>query len=179
MSAQQETKLSVDHGERLTVVALGSNLGESRQIIQDALSALQRLSEASLRSSSLWMSEPIDCPAGSAWFVNAVCLIKPGAGETPESFLSRLQQLERQFGRTTKQVRNESRSLDLDLVAFGQERRNSNMLILPHPRAHLRRFVLQPLAEIVPDYRLPGQALTVAELLQRLPPGVQRIQRMP
>jgi len=69
--------------------------------------------------------------------------------------LQKLRALEKEFGRTSKKVLNEPRSLDLDLIAFGTETRNSPELILPHPRAHLRRFVLQPLGEIAPDFILP------------------------
>jgi 2-amino-4-hydroxy-6-hydroxymethyldihydropteridine diphosphokinase len=64
---------------------------------------------------------------------------------------------------------NEPRPLDLDLIAFGTETRNSTELILPHPRAHLRRFVLQPLGEIAPDLILPGQSQTISQLLAELP----------
>jgi len=81
-----------------------------------------------------------------------------------------MQDLEKVFGRAPKKIINEPRPLDLDLIAFGQEIRNSPELILPHPRAHLRRFVLQPLSEIAPELVLPGQGKTVAELLAGLPP---------
>jgi len=79
-----------------------------------------------------------------------------------------MQDLEKVFGRTPKKVLNEPRPLDLDLIAFGQETRNSPDLVLPHPRAHTRRFVLQPLCEIAPDLVLPGQTRTVAQLLAGL-----------
>jgi 2-amino-4-hydroxy-6-hydroxymethyldihydropteridine diphosphokinase len=81
-----------------------------------------------------------------------------------------LRKLERKFGRRPKKVLNEARPLDLDLIAFGNETCNSPELILPHPRAHLRRFVLQPLSEIASDFVLPGQGRTVAGLLAGLPP---------
>jgi 2-amino-4-hydroxy-6-hydroxymethyldihydropteridine diphosphokinase len=77
--------------------------------------------------------------------------------------------LEVEFGRQPKLILNEPRPLDLDLIAFGGETRNSPKLVLPHPRAHLRRFVLQPLSEIAPELILPGQSKTVVQLLAKLP----------
>jgi 2-amino-4-hydroxy-6-hydroxymethyldihydropteridine diphosphokinase len=76
--------------------------------------------------------------------------------------------LEKEFGRAPKTVLNEPRPLDLDLIAFGNELRNSPELILPHPRAHLRKFVLQPLSEIAPGFVLPGQGMTVSQLLAEI-----------
>jgi len=76
--------------------------------------------------------------------------------------------LELEFGRRPKTVRNEPRPLDLDLIAFRQELRDSEHLTLPHPRARQRRFVLQPLSEIAADLILPGQSLSVRQLLETL-----------
>jgi 2-amino-4-hydroxy-6-hydroxymethyldihydropteridine diphosphokinase len=138
---------------------------------------LQELSDAPLLRSSLWQTSPVDCPPGSPSFVNAVVGLRPRADETPESLLSRLQALEREFGRLPKEVLNEPRPLDMDLIAFGQETRATPGLTLPHPRAHLRRFVLQPLIEIAPDLILPGQTQSVAWLLAHLPPD-ETVQRL-
>jgi 2-amino-4-hydroxy-6-hydroxymethyldihydropteridine diphosphokinase len=102
--------------------------------------------------------------------VNAVVVLIPPENETSLGLLRKLRKLERKFGRRPKKVLNEVRSLDLDLIAFGNETRNSPELTLPHPRAYLRRFVLQPLSEIAPDFILPGQGRTVAELVAGLPP---------
>jgi 2-amino-4-hydroxy-6-hydroxymethyldihydropteridine diphosphokinase len=102
--------------------------------------------------------------------VNAVVGLIPHRGETPESLLAKLQGLEREFGRRPKQVLNEPRPLDLDLIAFAIQIRASKELTLPHPRAIERRFVLQPLSEIAPDLILPGQSRTIAQLLGRLRP---------
>ena len=101
-------------------------------------------------------------------FVNAVVVLLTGRGETPETLLAKLQALEKEFGRRPKDVLNEPRPLDLDLVAFGNETRATRELTLPHPRAHERHFVLQPLSEIAPELVLPGQSESVARLLQRL-----------
>ena len=149
-------------------VALGSNLGDSRQVVLDAMLRLQEFSDAPILKSSLWQTAPVDCPPGSPAFVNAVAGLVPCEGETPESLLGKLRALESEFGRGPKKTLNEPRPLDLDLIAFGAETRNTPELVLPHPRAHLRRFVLQPLSEIAPGLVLPGQGKTVAQLLARL-----------
>lgn len=155
----------------MAVVALGSNLGDSRQIVLDALARLEKLSNRPILKSSLWQTSPVDCPPGSAPFVNAVAALVPFADETPESLLRKLRALEKKFGRQTKKVLNEPRALDLDLIAFGAETRNTPELVLPHPRAQVRRFVLQPLSEIAPGLILPGQSETVSQLLKELPAG--------
>jgi 2-amino-4-hydroxy-6-hydroxymethyldihydropteridine diphosphokinase len=152
----------------MVFVALGSNLGDSRKIILDAMARLQNFSSAPILKSSLWQTSPIDCPPGSPEFVNAVVGLVPQTGETPESFLKNLRDLEKEFGRTPKKISNEPRPLDLDLIAFGSEKRNAPNLVLPHPRAHLRKFVLQPLNEIAPDLILAGQGRTVSQLLAAL-----------
>ena len=154
--------------QKLAFVALGSNLGDSRQIILDAMVRLQRVSDAPILKSSLWQTTPVNCPPGSMNFLNAVVALVARAGETPESLLKKLQTLEKESGRQPKMILNEARPLDLDLIAFGDETRNSSDLVLPHSRAHLRRFVLQPLSEIAPDLMLPGQEKNVAELLANL-----------
>ena len=89
-------------------------------------------------------------------------------GWTPERMLEVLQQMERDFGRTPKRRINEARPLDLDILTWGDTVRTSPALTLPHPRAHQRRFVLAPLAEIAPDLVLPGQKQTVHALLREL-----------
>jgi len=149
-------------------IALGSNLGDSRQNILKAMERLVSLSDQPVLKSSLMETEPVDCPPGSPKFVNAVVGLVPHTGETPESLLRKLRAIEIEFGRKPKTIMNEPRSLDLDLIAFGNETRNTLELVLPHPRAHLRRFVLQPLAEIAPDFVLPGQIKSVAELLKAI-----------
>ena len=152
----------------LAIVALGSNLGDPRRNVLRAMVRLQELSEHPLLKSSLWQTAPVDCPVGSPAFVNAVVAFVPRRGATPESVLASLQEIEREFGRKRKKVLNEPRPLDLDLIAFASEARAGRSLTLPHPRAHLRRFVLQPLSEIAPDLILPGREKTVVQLLQEL-----------
>ncbi len=155
----------------IAFVALGSNLGDSIDIVSKAIGQLQSLSAKPLLKSSLWQSTPVDCPPGSPPFINAVTGLEPRAGETPATLLRQLRGLEKKFGRHPKKVLNEPRLLDLDLIAFGSRTMNSPDLILPHPRAHLRRFVLQPLSEIAPDFVLPGQTKTAQQLLRALKTG--------
>jgi len=169
------------------IIALGSNLGNSREAILEAMVRLQAFSDKPVLKSSLWQTSPVDCPPDSPKFVNAVAAVEPRADETPESLLVKLQSLEKEFGRQAKKILNEPRPLDLDLIAFGTEtragvvaalvkardrrfhkRRHESELTLPHPRAHLRRFVLEPLAEIAPDFVLAGQRKTVRQLLKEL-----------
>jgi 2-amino-4-hydroxy-6-hydroxymethyldihydropteridine diphosphokinase len=149
-------------------VSLGSNLGDSQKIILEAMAWLQNFSDKLVLKSSLWQTSPVNCPANSPKFVNAVVALVPREDETPESLLTKLRDLEKEFGRSQKEILNEPRPLDLDLIAFGNEVRNSLELVLPHPRACERRFVLQPLDEIAPDYILLGQSETVSQLLAGL-----------
>jgi 2-amino-4-hydroxy-6-hydroxymethyldihydropteridine diphosphokinase len=152
----------------LAYVALGSNLGTPRETVLRAIERLQELSDKPIVHSSLYETEPVDCPPGSPKFVNAVVGLVPRTGETPETLLQQLHELEREFGREPKRVHNEARPLDLDLIALGDEVRNTPELILPHPRAHVRRFVLEPLAEIASDFILPGQTRSAGQLLAAL-----------
>jgi 2-amino-4-hydroxy-6-hydroxymethyldihydropteridine diphosphokinase len=154
----------------MTIIALGSNLGDSPAQLRLAMDRLDSLAAEPVRRSSIWQSTPVNCPPGSPLFANAVVLFAPRPDETPESLLAKLQSLEAEFGRQPKRVLNEARPLDLDLIAWDGETRNSPNLILPHPRTHEREFVLRPLAELVPDLVLPGQRRTVAELLSVLVP---------
>jgi 2-amino-4-hydroxy-6-hydroxymethyldihydropteridine diphosphokinase len=161
----------------IAFIALGSNLGDSARIIRSAFEKLQLLTDQPLAKSSLWRSEPVNCPPGSPPFINAVAALEPRAAETPETLLDRLKALEEKFGRLPKKLINEPRPLDLDLIAFGRRIVTLPKLILPHPRAHVRRFVLQPLSEIAPDFILPGETKTVAQLLTELP-GSEDVQRL-
>lgn len=149
-------------------IALGSNVGDSPTILRRAMDQLEGLSRQPLRRSSLWQTTPVDCPPGSPTFVNAVVALDPQPEENSWSLLTKMLALEKEFGRRPKQVLNEPRRLDLDLIAYGGEISERPELVLPHPRAHERRFVLQPLSEIAPNLILPGHRRTVAQLLAAL-----------
>ncbi len=138
---------------------------------------LEEISDGPLIRSSLYETEPIDCPPGSPPFINVVVGLKPKTNETPESLLTKLQEIEKEFGRKPKTVPNEPRPLDLDIISFRGEARRSAQLTIPHPRAHTRRFVLEPLSELAPDYVLQGQTESVAALARGLP-NSEKVRRL-
>jgi 2-amino-4-hydroxy-6-hydroxymethyldihydropteridine diphosphokinase len=152
----------------IAYIALGSNVGDSPSILRRAMDQLEKLSVKPLKRSSLWQTTPVDCPPGSPTFVNAVVGLTVHPGETPAALLAKLLAMEKDFGRRPKKITNEPRRLDLDMIAFGSETSSRPELILPHPRAHERRFVLQPLNEIAPDLQLPGHRRSVSQLLAAL-----------
>jgi 2-amino-4-hydroxy-6-hydroxymethyldihydropteridine diphosphokinase len=151
----------------LAVIALGSNLsgpnGSPQDNLKAVLPALQLLSTSPLLVSDTVVTEPVDCPPGSPPFANAVAVLCPENGVSPVELLLALQSVETSFGRSRKGVRNEARIIDLDLISFGEQRIESERLILPHPRATQRLFVLQPLLQIWPDFIFPRDSLTVKE----------------
>jgi 2-amino-4-hydroxy-6-hydroxymethyldihydropteridine diphosphokinase len=129
-------------------VALGANLpgthGDPLAILKAAVTELALLSADDLRVSPFFKSDPKDCPPGSPMYINAVARLLPVPGEDPFSLLHKLQDIENKFGRIRTGMRNEARTLDLDLLSFGDAHIMTDILHLPHPRAHERRFVLEP-----------------------------------
>lgn len=161
--------------EELAVVSLGSNIGRSEELIRTATGALGGLSAKPVQASSLWRTEPVGCPPGSSFFFNAVVLLAPLSGATPESLLEALHGIERRFGRTRSGIANEPRPLDLDLIFFRREVREGDLLVLPHPRWFVRRFVLEPLCELMPDYVAPGRVESVRSLRDQLRDDFQAV----
>lgn len=137
-------------------------------MICSAAEALRELAEGEVYLSRLYTTAPVGCPDGAPEFVNAAASFMPRAEfQTPASLLDALKQLEVRLGRAPKRITNESRLIDLDLIAWGDRTEQSAQITLPHPRAHLRGFVLIPLADVAPDSVLPGQTQTVGSLAQQ------------
>jgi len=130
-------------------IGLGANLGDPHAALRAAWLGLQQLGTA--RVSSLYRSAPIDAQGPD--FLNAVVALQTSL--TPQALLPELQQLEAQQGRV-RPYRNAPRTLDLDLLVQGELRSERPELLLPHPRLHLRAFVLLPLLELAPDLAPPG-----------------------
>ncbi len=162
------------------IVGLGSNLSflklAPEQIVLAAMERLRALS-LEVKTSSLYLTEALDCPAGTADFVNAVMLLRLPAGHCALELLDSLQAIEADFDRQRGAQKNQARTLDLDLISFQNQQHSDERLILPHPRAMQRKFVMLPLAEIVPNLILPGQGQTVMQLLDQLksPEKLKRI----
>ncbi len=153
----------------MVLIGLGSNQGQSAQILIAALRELERFAlPGTFVASSLWQTSPVDCPPGSDAFINAVAAFSAREGLTPEDLLRELKALERKYGRSAAVVRNAPRELDLDLLVFDAEMRDTELFTLPHPRAVDRLFVLAPAAEIAPELRWPGLDHTIRELLDAL-----------
>lgn len=153
-------------------VALGANLGDARAALDAAFVAIATLPGTRLRrASSLYRTAPIESSGPD--YLNAVVLIETRL--TPSVLLGALHRIENQHGRE-RSHRNAPRTLDLDLLLFGERRMATEALTLPHPRLHERAFVLRPLAEIAPRLVVPGRG-RVADLLRRV--VGQRIDRLP
>lgn len=152
----------------MVLIGLGSNRGDSVAIVLAAMDQLVAFAHGELCRSSLWRTTPVGCPPGSANFVNAVVAFEPRPGLIPEALLRELKALEKQYGRQPEPVRNAPRELDLDLLLFNDEQRDLPDLVLPHPRAVERLFVLAPAAEVVPDLVWPGHASTICALREEL-----------
>lgn len=151
-------------------IALGSNLGEPLENLREGARRLQSLTDVPLRLSRPWITTPVDCPVGAPPFANAALHFVSSGTLSPEELLQHCQSIEKALGRRPKFVINEARPLDLDIIAFGHEVHNTQTLILPHPRAHKRFFVLAPLTELCPALLLPGHTKTVSQYLETCEP---------
>ena len=109
-----------------------------------------------------------ELPPGSGDFVNAAVAFDAVTDLQPEVLLAQLKSLEQRFGRAEKYQRNAPRELDLDLLLFDQQTRNTEAFTLPHPRAVDRLFVLKPAAQLLPDTIWPGMDLSISRLLSEL-----------
>jgi 2-amino-4-hydroxy-6-hydroxymethyldihydropteridine diphosphokinase len=151
-----------------TAIALGSNLGDRLDNLRAARQQICDLTDIQppVLSSAIYETDPVDCEPGAPKFLNAV--IEFGYNGDPLQLLKQLKSVEDALGRPREHARNVSRKIDIDLLYIGDTKINDRELELPHPRMHLRKFVLQPLADIRPELILPRRAKTVRELLAQL-----------
>ncbi|MEW6324054.1 MAG: 2-amino-4-hydroxy-6-hydroxymethyldihydropteridine diphosphokinase [Nitrospirota bacterium] len=154
-------------------IAVGSNEGERVVRCEEAAAALAKLPQTTVTRRSAWYeTEPVIDPAVHVtedrpqWFINGVIEVQTKLS-APALFHQCLR-IEQQMGRIRIKPKALSRPIDLDLLLHGDTVMESEELTLPHPRLHLRRFVLMPLAELAPTLKHPTLRLTIDELLKRL-----------
>lgn len=160
-------------------LGLGSNVGDRLAQLQRARAYLVGLSrEQWHRCAPLYETDPVDCPAGSAPFLNTVIEIEfEGAART---LLRKIKAYEQARGRDPNAPRNAPRPIDIDILFFGDLEIQDADLIVPHPRLAQRRFVLVPLATLAPQRIIKGTGRTVQQLLRALPtegPSVRLVQQ--
>jgi 2-amino-4-hydroxy-6-hydroxymethyldihydropteridine diphosphokinase len=145
-------------------ILLGSNLGDRTQHLQQARAMLELNCGKLLRESSIYESPPWGFDAEQS-FLNQVLKIE--TDQSPAELLTRLLSIEKQMGRERNGSTYSSRIIDLDILYYESLVLNEPLLSIPHPRLHLRRFTLLPLAEIAADFVHPLLKLTNAELLKK------------
>lgn len=149
-------------------IAFGSNVGDRADLCNRALTLLGLLPDTQVIAvSSFYETEPVrdSTDPGSGWFLNGVVELETAL--PPRRLLEACREIERALGRDLER-RGGPRTLDLDILFYGSRIIEDGDLLLPHPRLHQRRFVLQPLAEVAPDWRHPVLQRPVRELLAQL-----------
>lgn len=146
-------------------IALGSNLGDRAGYLLLALSRLSSLPQTRLsRLSQVYQTDPVG-PPGQGPYLNMVAEIESGL--EPQSLMQALLEIEKSLGRE-RTVRWGARTLDLDLLLYGEWVADIPQLTLPHPRLHERAFVLAPLCDLIPEARHPNLGMTYRQLLERV-----------
>jgi len=151
---------------KIVYLSLGSNLGDRAGNLRSAIERLGTLGKV-VGLSSFYETEPVEVTE-QPWFLN--CAVKLDTEKMPRQLLAGVLALEREMGRHRTQYKG-PRTIDIDIVLFGNSVVATADLIIPHPAMQERRFVLEPLNEIAPDVRHPKLQRTIRELRDELPPG--------
>ena len=151
--------------KKLVYLSLGSNLGDREKYLREATSRLGELGVIK-QVSAFYETQPVEVKGEQPWFLN--CALAMETELMPLEFLSRMLAVEKSMGRIRTEPKG-PRTIDIDIVFFGNDVLDTPELTVPHPAMHQRRFVLAPLAEIAPAFVHPVLKQTVRELLDSLP----------
>lgn len=151
--------------KKLVYLSLGSNLGDREEYLREAISRLRDLG-AIRQVSAFYETQPVEVQGDQPWFLN--CALAMETELEAAAFLRRMLAVEQSMGRVRTEPKG-PRTIDIDILFFGNDVLDTPELTVPHPAMHQRRFVLQPLAEIAPAFMHPVLKRTVQELLDLLP----------